>query len=336
MPDRRLRTFAVAVLVAVGLLAATRQIGGGHAPYGGYRAQVDAFLAGRLALSDAPDALAHDLAWTDRGVQQVWGLGVPAWQTPFELFGRAIGVTPFPDRVAMAAWLAAMVFVLLRGFARRAHEPWFVGPGTVVIVALLPAFVTMMRGRIGVYEEAALYAFGASAMLLGGLARFARAPTARGYVALVALAGLGGFVRPTVWFYGLATLVVATALWLRHRGWRPGARAAALGVALFVAGGALLYATNARRFGDGMEFGHRLNLHSLPGNITATRFSYPFERAPLVDASVELFGGLFGRPELESKRGFYQTGLHAGQQGTPRWREYYFTTYSLAYVPILL
>src|SRR5258705_3713175 len=105
MGRSRLRTLAVASFVVVVAFVATRQIGGGYAPYGGYRAQVDAFLGGRLALSDAPDALAHDLAWTDQGVQQVWGLGVPAWQTPFELAGRAVGVSPFPDRVALAAWL---------------------------------------------------------------------------------------------------------------------------------------------------------------------------------------------------------------------------------------
>src|SRR5262245_57497937 len=118
MSGSRLRTLAVAVLVAAILLVATRQLrlSGWYAPYGGHRAQVDALLAGRLALTDAPDALAHDLAWTEQGVQQVWGLGVAAWQTPFELAGRAIGVSPFPDRVAMLAWLAVMLFVLMRGF----------------------------------------------------------------------------------------------------------------------------------------------------------------------------------------------------------------------------
>src|SRR6185295_659353 len=181
-----------------------------------------------------------------------------------------------------------------------------------------PAFVTMVRGRVGIYEETALYAYGASTMLLGGLALFVRRPTARGYVVLVAAAGLGGLVRPTVWFYGAATLIVATVVWWRHaepvrpRGAR--LRAIVAGVTLFLAGGGLLYATNARRFGSGTEFGHRLNLHSLPGNITATRFSYPFAREPLPGAAAELFGSLFGRPELENKRGFYQPAMHVGQQ----------------------
>jgi hypothetical protein len=105
---------------------------------------------------------------------------------------------------------------------------------------------------------------------------------------------------------------------------------------LFVAGGGVLYATNARRFGRGTEFGHRLNVHSLPGNIVATRFSYPFERAGTIEAGQELVASLFDGPERRSKRGFYQTGLHHGQSPLPRWREYYFTTFSWPYVPAIL
>ncbi|HSK02029.1 MAG TPA: hypothetical protein VK932_12345, partial [Kofleriaceae bacterium] len=307
MAQGRLRSLAAAAIVAALVLVATRQLGpaGCHAPHGYYRAQVDAFLAGRLALTEHPEGLAHDLAWTETGVQQVWGLGAPAWQTPFELAGRATGASPFPDRIALLAWLALMGFALLRGFRRRGHEPWWVGAGTIAIAALLPGFLALLRGKLGVYEEAAVYAYGAAMMMLGGLASFVRRPTAAGYVALVGLAGLGGLFRPTVWFYGAATLIVATAVLLR--GARARGRAAhadragrwrtagplALGLALFLAGGGLLHATNAHRFGRGTEFGHRLNLHSLPGNLTATRFSYPFERASLGEASAELLGGLF-------------------------------------------
>ncbi|HWU87641.1 MAG TPA: hypothetical protein VN253_10225, partial [Kofleriaceae bacterium] len=123
MAGSRRRSLAVAVVVAAALLVATRQLGPGgwYAPHGAYRAQVDAFLDGRLALTEHPDGLAHDLAWTDTGVQQVWGLGAPAWQTPFELLGRAVGVSPVPDRVAMLAWLALAIYALLRGFGSGAR-----------------------------------------------------------------------------------------------------------------------------------------------------------------------------------------------------------------------
>ena len=337
----RLRTLAVATLLAAVILVIAGQLtpSGGHAAHGAYRAQVDAFLSGRLALSEQPDALLHDLAWTEHGVQQVWGLGVPLWQTPFEVAGRAIGLSPFPDRIAMLAWLALVGYVLSRGFRRGGdqREPWFADAGTLVIAALLPAFIALLRGKIGVYEEAAIYAYGAAMILFGGLAGFARRPSARGYLMLLAFAGITGLIRPTVWFYGLATAIVATAIWLhRERAARARAlRVVALGAALFVAGGAILYATNVRRFGSGGEFGHRLNVHSLPGNIVATRFSYPFERVGIGEAAVELVGATFDRPEKLSKKGFYQEALHAGQSAAPRWREYYFTTFSWPYLPIL-
>ncbi|MGE5186230.1 MAG: hypothetical protein ACM31C_29450, partial [Acidobacteriota bacterium] len=97
-----------------------------------------------------------------------------------------------------------------------------------------------------------------------------------------------------------------------------------------------LYATNAARFGAGFEFGHHMNLQSLPGNLYATRFSYPFQRAGLGEAAEELAGALFDRPDRHVHTAFYAKHLHHGQSARPRWREYYFTTYTWAYVPVLL
>ncbi len=335
-PRPRLHALCVAVGVALALLLATRQLGCGRAYSGSgvYRAQVDALLAGRLALSPSPDALAHDLAWTPSGVQQVWGLGVPLWQTPFELMARAIGAEPFPDRIAMLVWIALAWFVLIRAF-HRSGEPWWIGAGSVLITALLPAFLAMLRGRMGIYEEAAVYAYTGALILVGGLVAFVRTPTRNRYLLLIAAAGLTGLIRPTVWFYGLGTAVLATAIYVRAHGRRV-LPIVAIGAVLFVAGGAALYQSNRARFGSGTEFGHRLNIHSLPGNIVATRFSYPFERAGWIDASRELVGSLFGRPELRGKRAFHDPDLHVGQSDLPRWREYYFTTFTWLYLPALI
>lgn len=326
------------MFVAVGLLVAAHQItlDGWYSPKPAYRAQVDAFLSGRFALSEAPEALAHDLAWTETGVQQVWGLGVPAWQTPFELVGRAVGFTPFPDRVPLLAWLVLVVYVLVRALWRRERgEPWWIGAGSILIAALLPPFVTLIRGRVGVYEEAAIYAYAGAMILLGSVLRLGVAPSRWRFLLLLACAGLVGFVRPTAWSYGLATAIVASALWLQHRGKR-GLFVVALGAVLFVAGGGALYATNAVRFGDGFEFGHRLNLQGLSGNLYATRFSYPMQRASLPEAALELGASLFDRPELRSRRGFFEKNLHHGVSNRPRWREYYFTTYTWGYLPVLM
>jgi len=337
MLGSRLRALGMAAVVAFGLMLGFRQLGcqGAYSGHAAYRAQVEAFLAGRLALTEAPEGLAHDLAWTPSGVHQVWGLGVPLWLTPFEAGARAVGADPFPDRVAMGLWLVLMMFVLFRAFRARDGEPWWIGAGSVLVTALLPAVVTMLRGRLGVYEEAALYSYGAAMILLGGLVLLVRYPSGNRYLLLLLAAGLAALIRPTVVFYGLATAVLASAIYLRAHGRRV-LPIVALGVAVFAAGGSVLYTTNAMRFGSGTEFGHRQNLQSLAGNIYATRFGYPFERAGLGEAALELAGAMFDRPEAAAKRGFYHRGLHRGEADLVRWREYYFTTYSWAYVPLLL
>ncbi len=327
----RRRALGLAVLLAIGLFAAGRLVTPTrwYAAQPNYRAQVDAFLSGRLALTEAPEGALHDLSWTDRGVQQVWGLGVPMWQTPFEVVGRAIGLTPFPDRIPLFCWLVLVMYASLRAWW-RVDQPWWRGAASMFVTALLPGFVTLVRGRMGVYEEAATYAYGAAMLLLAGTERLRQSPSRARYLSLVAAAGLTGLLRPTVWFYGLATLIVASVVR------RPRLAELALGVTLFVAGGAALYATNVERNGSPLEFGQRLNLEPLPGNLYATRFSYPFQRVGLIEASKELVGGLFGQPERHWKRTFYDRDLHVWQSDVPRWREYYFTTFSWPYLPLLL
>lgn len=325
---QRLPALGAAVLVSVLLLVAGRQItlDGWYSAAPAHRAQVDALLDGRLALSDAPEALFHDFAWAEGGVQQVWGLGVPLWQAPFEAAGRIVGLTPFPDRLPLLVWLALMVYVLVRAFGFT---------GAALITALLPAIVTVVRGRVGVYEETALYAYGAAMILLGGMLRVGASPSRWRFVLLLGCAGLVGFIRPTAWVYGLATAVIASAMWLQHRG-RRGLVEIVIGGVLFLGGGLALYGTNAARFGNGFEFGHRTNLQSLPGNLYATRFSYPMQRASLPEATLELAASLFDRPEKRARGSFFQRNLHHGVSKKPRWREYYFTTYSWLYLPLLV
>jgi hypothetical protein len=93
-----------------------------------------------------------------------------------------------------------------------------------------------------------------------------------------------------------------------------------------------LWGTNLLRFGDGFEFGHRLNLQegSLLGSIYATRFDYPFQAEPLWRAGRELLGALFASPKWNGSA-WYATEIFAGQSPMVRWREFYFTTYDWSY-----
>lgn len=298
-----------------------------------YRAQADALLAGRFALSHDPAGLGLDLAWIDGGVQQVWGLGVPLWLALWEAIGRVIQLTPFPDRLAMLFGVVATMYVLIRAWLGPGGERSHASRGALLFTALLPGVLTMLRGRVAVYEEAEAYAYGAAMLLLGGVIMMVRRPSTARYVLLLGFAGATGLIRPTVWFYGAAAAVVATALYLRHRGGlRASLGAVALGWGLFLAGGAALYASNAARFGAGGEFGHRVNL----GALYVTRFTSPYDAVPTWAAARELAGGMFTRPELATHRGFYDAAIHAGQASAPRWREYYFTTYMWPYAPLIL
>ncbi len=303
-----------------------------------YRAQVAAFFEGRLALSHDVEAVTHDLAWVDGGVQHVWGLGVPMWQSIWEAVGRIFHVSPFPDRIAFMLGAMLAFYGLLRAWlgpgGDRSPASW----GAFLFTALLPGAVTMLRGRLAVYEEAEAYAYGTAILLLAGVIVMLRRPSVARYLLLATLAGASGLVRPTVWFYGVAAMLVATIVFVQHRGGLRKALAPVLvASALFVAGGGALYGTNYVRFGAGSEFGHRLNLEDLPGNIYATRFAYPFEHEPLPVAVKELVGGMFGRPELHARPGyhFYDDGLHVWQASEPRWREYYFTNYTWLYAPLI-
>ena len=343
VPLTRKQTLVAALLLAMVVMWMTGAIprwGQWYGPEPYYRAQVEAFLHGHLALSDQPEAVTHDLAWVDGGVQQVWGLGVPMWQTGWEIIGRPFGLSPFPDRLAMLFGIVLVLYALMRAWLGSSGDRTAASYGALLFTALLPGLVAMLRGRVAIYEEAQAYSYGCSMLLLACTIKMIRRPTTAMFLVLMGFAGATGLVRPTVWFYGLASAVVATPLYIAHR--RSLRRRAlpivVLGWWLYIAGGAALYGTNYLRFGKGSEFGHRLNLQDLPGNIYATRFDYPFETTPTAANAKELVGALFGRPELKVPSGyhFYEKKLHPWQEPVARWREYYFTTYTWAYVPLLV
>jgi hypothetical protein len=110
---------------------------------------------------------------------------------------------------------------------------------------------------------------------------------------------------------------------------------ALLGLFLFCLGGGVLWFTNLKRFGDGFEFGHKLNVQTLYGSMHATRFDDPFQDEPLTGAAKELFGALFLAEKFKGGD-YYQENIFPGQSPTVRWREFYFRTYDWSYLPLLL
>ncbi|WP_423430737.1 glycosyltransferase family 2 protein [Limisphaera sp. 4302-co] len=129
-PDSASRVFrfiwlSAAGLYGLGLVWAVGLVSGwgrwySASPY--YRQQAAAFLRGDLALSRDPADLSHDLCWSEGGVHQVWGLGVPLWRLPFELGARVAGFETFPDMLALAVALALTawwVFTTLEELGRH-------------------------------------------------------------------------------------------------------------------------------------------------------------------------------------------------------------------------
>lgn len=78
------------------------------------RAQTDALLRGELALSHNPADMRLDLCWSEGGIHQVWGLGIPLWRLPFEALARLFGQRTFPDRVALGLFMALVTYAVLR------------------------------------------------------------------------------------------------------------------------------------------------------------------------------------------------------------------------------
>ena len=104
-----------AVVYAAGLLLATGLVTNWGAWYSTslpYRNQTDALLNGDLALSRSVGDLKFDHTWSEQGVHQVWGLGVPLWRLPFEAAAKACGFDGFPDRLAFGlfacGWTSGM------------------------------------------------------------------------------------------------------------------------------------------------------------------------------------------------------------------------------------
>ena len=350
------------VLLLAGLIP---EWGCWYSPSPHYRREVDAMLQGSLAVSQQPSALGHDLAWAEGGVQQVWGLGVSLWRLPFEMAARACGQGGFPEMLALALAIGLVARGLLGTIVscgnhglgwNRARVLWLAGAAALVL--FFPPFLNLLRSKFQVYEEVIAYEYLIGLGLAAGLMGLAQRPTRGRYWGLCWLAGVGGLFRPTLIFHGAAALVAGSLLWWwgeghgdcsltpgetpeglgkprAGKGWLRWGGSLAAGLALFALGGGLLFVTNLARFGNGFEFGHRLNVHTADGSLYATHFDDPYREESLFNAARELFGLMLLDRNLNGSN-YYEEHFFPGQSPTVRWREMYLTTYDLSYLVLLM
>lgn len=318
-------TFALLVVLSSGLIDGW---GKWYSPSSHYRRQTESLLRGSLALSRSPTDTTHDLTWSEGGVHQVWGLGVPLWRLPFEAVARVFGFPAFPDRLAFAAALAFWAVIVLSLLTPAKHpsetsEASHGRNGLIVgLILLCPVFLELCNSRFDIYEEAVAYEYLFGTGILAELLTHLRSSTYRGALLLALFAGLGPLIRPTLFFYGVGTVAALILVQPKARTLRG---IIAIGSA-FAIGPLLVLATNHLRFGHPMEFGHQLNLQHLFGSMYATRFDHPFQKEPLMSSARELVGLLFGSPDFNGND-FYRENFFSAQSPTPRWREIYLRTY---------
>jgi hypothetical protein len=321
------------------------------------REQVRAFLRGDLALSHNPADLHMDLCWSEKGVQQVWGLGVPFWQLPFDVLSRVYGFSKFPDRIALGIFIALVAFIVCRtwfsALARRetekeCHPPITAASGAVILFLFFAPLTYLLRSPLDHYGEPLVYVYYFGVLLACGVIALARNPKWGRFWLLCALAGLGGLIRPTLVFYGFATIAITGLIMFCHERRESSEHGLKishffkfirnsrllLGLLLFVCGGGLLFITNYLRFGNGWEFGHRLNVSPALPSIYSTRFDYPFKHEPLAAAARELFGALFMANRFNGA-GWYDQGIFTWQSPTIRKRGFDMTTCDLSYAVLL-
>ena len=329
-----------------------------------YYKQSQSLLHGNFRIDDTLSGLHHDNTWSGNGVQQVWGLGGPFLRLPFELSSMACGFDTFPDRLVIGFWIFCLTLwsyrvlvqqslaAVKKGCGYSMELSYFQRLAGPIFLLFFPTLPTLLSSRMAVYEEALVYTY------LYGIAEaltllwIIRKPQLKGWLILSAMAGLGAFIRPTLLFYGAASMLIG-ALRLFFNRPHPDRDAAPKsflvrwgllgyswlwGPFLFLLGGGLLFLTNLKRFDDGFEFGHRLNVQlgdEMFGAMYSTRFGSPWQDEPVVSAGKELFGMLFLRAKFNNGN-WYEQNLFPGQSSTFRWRETYLRTYDLSVLGLVL
>jgi hypothetical protein len=347
LKSNRFLPFGLSIILTTGMVWATNLISHWGYWYSDdvvYRFQTTALLKGSLSLGADPTFLDGDMAWAQGGVQQVWGLGVPAWRLPFEVLARLFGQNMFPDRLCFAFALFLIIYAVMCLFVfpsksqtlrlqiKKLNEsPDILIP--VFLLILLPPFLNLCQARMSRYEEAAAYGYLIGVAICCGMVAFIRNPRLSSYLLLMFFAGLGPFFRPILMFYGGATVLISLVyIWrLKWKIWK-----SLLGLSLFSVGIVLLLITNDQRFGSPLEFGHKLNINGIYLNLFASRFQAPFTFAPFTEVFKELFSALFLATDKFNGYFYDMPNFFPWQSKIWHWREFYFKVYDLSFLLMII
>ena len=298
-----------------------------------HRLQTDALLRGTFALQDTPYGQMADWAWGN-GSQHVWGLGPALWRLPFEAVARIVGAPGFPDRVALLLAFVAASLACARPFRDARPLERFV---LAVVMVAPPAFVTLCRTRLAVYEESVAYAHLVAITMAALLLSFCVRRRDGDLFAACALAGIAPLFRPTLLFAAGTTIALGCGACLLPSGRRSTplrVRTLAIALAAFAGGIALDAAIGIARFGSPFETGQLLNVSYIPADQAAKLFGYPFRAQPFAVAAAELLSSLV-LPARWNTPQWYASGIHPWQAPVVRFREFYFTPFTVPQLVLL-
>ena len=180
-----------------------------------HRLQTNVFLQGKIFLSERPYGFLHDFIWTDRGMSQNWGVGVPLLRLPFEWLSKRCGFGPFPDRVTLLIYFSLMIILLnvsLRlilgtvGLAVNSIVGVLMRWYFISWILFCPAIGGLIQWHFEVYEETVFYAFICSVVMLSLLWIYILKPSSQIFLSICFLAGLAYLIRPVLIIYGATTL----------------------------------------------------------------------------------------------------------------------------------
>ncbi len=294
-----------------------------YSPSLAHRLQTDALLRGTLALQPTPHGQMADWAWGN-GSQHVWGLGPALVRLPFEAAATVVGAVGFPDRVTLLVAFVAASLLCARAFHLVSRWERVV---LVLTIVATPAFVTLCRTRLAVYEESVAYAHLWVVAMVSILLCFAQRRRDLDLFLVCGLAGLAPLMRPTLIVAAGVTVALAVALRLAMPGTRRAVTSLLVAGTVLAAGVATVGLVNDRRFGSVFETGQLLNVSYIPTDQAAKLFGYPFWHEPFGSAAAELVSSLV-LPARWNAPQWYAAAIHPGQSTTVRFRELYFTTFT--------
>lgn len=328
-------TLAILSLVMVYLTGLIPALGTWYSFDPALRLQTEAFLHGELAVQPVPYGHLHDWAWGN-GMHQVWGLGVPLLQLPFQILGKLVNNFGFPDRLIFLIFYVFVATLFWRSLDAEAKSSnsgerlqWRLLTLPILLYAFLNhALINMMQGKYEPYEEVISYGFLWSLMLFALLSIFLYRRGHYLYLLICFLAGFAMNLRPTVGAYGGMTFVLAFFLAWKNRG-----KFRLTGLALFLVGIGFFFLMNDLRFGSLFEAGHKLGLSNHPFSNYIVKFDNPMTWVPFTSAALELISGLF----FLDLSMFHKTGSLLWEVAVPRVREINFKPfYPVEFILVLL